>query len=165
MSSTTSIFNFDHGQKKMHKAIGVEESYIDDLDHQIAGAIKNYLFDEDGNTNADLCPSKLVEAALHEFSYSQLVILAGRHLQDKLDLFEKKLEMISKMGADQMIKKIALDGDDIPEEIREFLIKLADQGKGDTERTAIKGEDLPQEVKDFLDKIVRKQIEDEDNDD
>ena len=163
--STTSIFNFDHGQKKMHKAIGVEQSYIDDLDHQIAGAIKNYLFDEDGNSNPDLCPSKLIEAALHEFSYSQLVILAGRHLQDKLDQFERKLEMISKMGADKMIKKIALDGDDIPEEIREFLIKLADQGKGDTERTAIKGEDLPQEVKNFLDNIVRKQMEDEGDDD
>jgi hypothetical protein len=162
--STTSIFSFDHGQKKMHKAIGVEESYIDDLDHQIAGAMKNYLFDEDGNSNPDLCPSKLVEAALHEFSYSQLVILAGRHLQDKLDQFERKLEMISKMGADQMIKKIALDGDDIPEEIREFLIKLADQGKGSTEGTAVRGEDLPQEVKDFLDKIVRRQMEEGDDD-
>jgi hypothetical protein len=161
--STTSIFSFDHGQKKMHNAIGVEESYIDDLDHQIAGAIKNYLFDEDGNSNPDLCPSKLVEAALHEFSYSQLVILAGRHLQDKLDQFERKLEMISKMGADQMIKKIALDGDDIPEEIREFLIKLADQGKGSTEGTAVRGEDLPQEVKDFLDKIVRRQMEEGDD--
>jgi len=164
MSSTTSIFSFDHGQKKMHKAIGVEESYIDDLDHQIAGAIKNYLFDEDGNSNPDLCPSKLVEVSLHEFSYSQLVILAGRHLQDKLDQFERKLEMISKMGADQMIKKIALDGDDIPEEIREFLIKLADQGKGSTEGTAVRGEDLPQEVKDFLDKIVRRQMEEGDDD-
>lgn len=164
MSSTTSIFSFDHGQKKMHKAIGVEESYITDLDHQIAATMKDYLFDEDGNSNPDLCPSKLIEAALHEFSYSQLVILAGRHLQNKLDEFERKLEMISKMGADQMIKKIALDGDDIPEEIREFLIKLADQGQGDTERTAIKGEDLPKEVKDFLDKIVRRQMEEGDDD-
>jgi hypothetical protein len=162
--STTSIFSFDHGQKKMHKAIGVEESYISDLDHQIAATMKDYLFDENGNSNPDLCPSKLVEAALHEFSYSQLVILAGRHLQHKLDEFERKLEMISKMGADQMIKKIALDGDDIPEEIREFLIKLADQGKGDTERTAVRGEDLPQEVKDFLDKIVRRKMEEGDDD-
>ena len=162
--STTSIFSFDHGQKKMHKAIGVEESYITDLDHQIAATMKDYLFDENGNSNPDLCPSKLVEAALHEFSYSQLVILAGRHLQNKLDEFERKLEMISKMGADQMIKKIALDGDDIPEDIREFLIKLADQGKGDTERTAINGDDLPKEVKDFLDSIVRRKMEEGDDD-
>jgi hypothetical protein len=162
--STTSIFSFDHGQKKMHKAIGVEESYIDDLDDQMAEAIKNYLFDKDGNTNEDLCQSKLIEVALHEFSYSQLVILAGRHLQDKLDRFERKLEMISKMGADKMIKKIALDGDDIPEDIREFLIKLADQGKGDTEKTPISGDDLPKEVKDFLDSIVRRKMEEGDDD-
>lgn len=162
--STTSIFSFDHGQKKMHKAIGVEESYIDDLDHQIAATMKNYLFDEGGNTNADLCPSKLIEAALHEFSYSQLVILAGRYLQDRLDGFERKLEMISKMGADKMIKKIALDGDDIPEDIKKFLIKLADQGQGDREGTAISGDDLPPHIKDFLDNIVRKQMEEGDDD-
>lgn len=162
--STTSIFSFDHGQKKMHKAIGVEESYITDLDHQIAATMKDYLFDEDGNSNPDLCPSKLVEAALHEFSYSQLVILAGRYLQDKLDGFERKLEMISKMGADKMIKKIALDGDDIPEDIKKFLIKLADQGQGDREGTAISGDDLPPHIKDFLDNIVRKQMEEGDDD-
>jgi hypothetical protein len=162
--STTNIFSFDHGQKKMHNAIGVEESYITDLDEQITGAMKDYLFDEDGDTNPDLCPSKLIEVALHEFSYSQLVILAGRYLQDKLDQFQKKIEMISKMGADQMIKKIALDGDDIPEDVREFLIKLADQGQEDTEITAINGNDLPKEVKDFLDKIVRRQIEEGDDD-
>jgi hypothetical protein len=165
MSSTTiSIFSFDHGQKKMSKAIGVEESYIDDLDHQIAGTIKNYLFDENGNSNPDLCPSKLVEAALHEFSYSQLVILAGRHLQNKLDDFERKLEMISKMGVDKMIKKIALDADDVPEHIREFLMKLAQDGKGDSKGTAINGDDLPQEIKDFLDNIVRRQMEEGDDD-
>lgn len=163
--STTTILNFDHGQKKMHDAIGVEKSYIDDLDHQIAGAMKNYLFDKDGNTNKDLCPSMLVEVALHEFSYSQLVILAGRHLQDKLDGFERKLEMISKMGSDKMIKKIALDGDDIPEDIKEFLIKLADKGQGNREGTAIDGDDLPPHIKDFLDSIVRKQMEDEGDDD
>lgn len=163
--STTSIFSFDHGQKKMHKAIGVEESYIDDLDHQIAGAMKNYLFDEDGNSNPDLCPSKLVEVSLHEFSYSQLVILAGRYLQDKLDSFERKLEMISKMGADKMIKKIALDEDDVPEHIKEFLIKLAQNGQGDTEGTAVDGNDLPPEIKDFLDNIIRKRMEDEGDDD
>ena len=162
--STTSIFNFDHGQKKMHKAIGVEESYITDLDHQIAATMKDYLFDKDGNTNADLCPSKLIEAALHEFSYSQLVILAGRYLQDKLDGFERKLEMISKMGADKMIKKIALDGDDIPEDIKKFLIKLADQGQGDREGTAISGEDLPPHIKDFLDTIIRRKMEEGDDD-
>ena len=41
-----SIFTFDHGQKKLNKAIGVEESYMDDLQEQIANLLKNHLFDE-----------------------------------------------------------------------------------------------------------------------
>lgn len=159
MSTTTSIFSFDHGQKKMNKAIGVEQSYISDLDEQISEAIKNYLFDKDGNSNPDLCPSKLVEVALHEFSYNQLVILAGRYLQDKLDSFERKLEQMAKMA-----NKISLNEEDIPENIREFFNSLAQQGQGDEERTAINGDDFPQEVKDFLDSIVRKQLGESDED-
>ena len=164
MSSTTSIFNFDHGQKKMNKAIGVEESYIDDLDEQVSEALKNYLFDENRNVKDNLCPSMLVELALHEFSYNQLVILAGRYLQERLDGFADKLEKIAKMTAEKMVKRVALDADDIPEHIREFLINLAQNGQGDSERTAVDGNDLPQDIKDFLDNIVRKQMEDEDND-
>ena len=165
MSSTTTIFNFDHDQKKMHKAIGVEEVYMDDLHNQISDLLKNYLFDEDRNIKDDLCPSMLVELALHEFSYSQLVLIAGMYLQERLDGFGKKLEKIAKMGVDKVVKKIALDADDMPDNIRNFLLKLAEKGKGDSEGTAVDGDDLPQEIKDFLDNIVRKQMEDEDNDD
>lgn len=165
MSTTTSIFNFDHDQKKMYKAIGVEQSYIDDLDEQVAEALKNYLFDENRNVKDDLCPSMLVEVALHEFSYNQLVILAGRYLQERLDGFERKLEELAKKTAEKAVKRIALDADDVPEHIREFLMKLAQSGKGDSERTALDGSDLPPEIKDFLDNIVRKQMEDEDNED
>lgn len=164
-NQTTTIFNFDHDQKKMHKAIGVEEVYMDDLHNQISDLLKNYLFDEDRNIKDDLCPSMLVELALHEFSYSQLVLIAGMYLQDRLDGFGKKLEKIAKMGVDKVVKKIALDADDIPDDIRNFLLKLAEKGKGDSEGTAVDGDDLPQEIKDFLDNIVRKQMEDEDNDD
>ena len=164
MSSTTTIFNFDHDQKKMHKAIGVEEVYMDDLHNQISDLLKNYLFDEDRNIKDDLCPSMLVELALHEFSYSQLVLIAGMYLQERLDGFGKKLEKIAKMGVDKVVKKIALDADDMPDNIRNFLLKLAEKGKGDSEGTAVDGDDLPQEIKDFLDNIVRKQMEDEDND-
>ena len=63
-----------------------------------------------------------------------------------------------------MIKKIALDGDNIPEDIREFLIKLADQGQGDREGTAINGDDLPPHIKDFLDTIIRRKMEEGDDD-
>ena len=164
-NQTTTIFNFDHDQKKMHKAIGVEEVYMDDLHNQISDLLKNYLFDEDRNIKDDLCPSMLVELALHEFSYSQLVLIAGMYLQERLDGFGKKLEKIAKMGVDKVVKKIALDADDMPDNIRNFLLKLAETGQGDSEGTAVDGDDLPQEIKDFLDNIVRKQMEDEDNDD
>ena len=139
MSSTTTIFNFDHDQKKMHKAIGVEEVYMDDLQNQIADLLKDYLFDEDRNIKDDLCPSMLVELALHEFSYSQLVLIAGMYLQERLDGFGKKLEKIAKMGVEKVVKKIALDADDMPDNIRNFLLKLAEKGKGDSEGTAVDG--------------------------
>lgn len=156
-NQTTTIFNFDHDQKKMHKAIGVEEAYIDDLQNQIADSLKDYLFDEDENLKEDLCPSMLVELALHEFSYNQLVLIAGLYLKDKLDVITEKLEKlekISKMGAEKVVKKIALDADDLPEHIREFLMKLAQSGKGDSKSSAIDGDDLPQEIKDFLDGLA-----------
>jgi hypothetical protein len=158
MSSTTSIFSFDHGQKKMNKAIGVEEVYMDDLHEQIADLLKNYLFDEDRNIKDDLSPSMLVELALHEFSYNQLVVIAGMYLQQRLDGFTKMMEEKLK-GA---VKKIALDADDVPEEIRNILIDLAEQAQGD--RNVINGDDLPQEVKDFLDSIADKQDGDGDDD-
>jgi hypothetical protein len=158
MSSTTSIFSFDHGQKKMNKAIGVEEVYMDDLQEQIADLLKNYLFDEERNIKDDLSPSMLVELALHEFSYNQLVVIAGMYLQQRLDGFTKMMEEKLK-GA---VKKIALDADDVPEEIRNILIDLAEQAQGD--RNVINGDDLPQEVKDFLDSIANRPDGDGDDD-
>lgn len=155
-NQTTTIFNFDHDQKKMHKAIGVEESYMDDLHNQISDLLKDYLFDEDRNIKDDLCPSMLVELALHEFSYNQLVVIAGMYLQQRLDGFAEKLDKIAKMGVDKVVKKIALDADDVPEHIREFLMKLAQDGKGDSKGTAVNGDDLPQEIKDFLDDLARR---------
>lgn len=150
-STTTSIFNFDHGQKKLHKAIGVEEAYMDDLQQQISDLLKNYLFDEDRNIKDDLSPSMLVEEALHEFSYNQLVVIAGLYLQERLDGFAKMMEQ--KMRG--VVKKIALDADDIPDDIRDFLINLAKEGNGDSKGTAVNGDDLPQHIKDFLDRIAR----------
>jgi hypothetical protein len=157
-STTTSIFTFDHGQKKMNKAIGVEEVYMDDLQEQIADLLKNYLFDEDRNIKDDLSPSMLIELALHEFSYNQLVVIAGMYLQQRLDGFTKMMEEKLK----GVVKKISLDADDVPEDIRDLLIDLAEQAQGD--RNVINGDDLPQEVKDFLDSIARNS-EDADDDD
>jgi len=61
---------------------------------------------------------------------------------------EKKLKGV--------VKKIALDADDMPEEIRDFLLKLAQDGHGDSKGSAINGDDLPQHIKDFLDNIARR---------
>ena len=91
-TTTTSIFSFDHGQKKMSRAIGVTEEFLSDLAEQIRDVIKDTLFDEDRNIKDDISPSMLVEAALHNFSYSQLVIMSSFFLQDKLDGFTEMME-------------------------------------------------------------------------
>ena len=162
-STTTSIFVFDHGQKKLNKAIGVEEAYLDDLQEKIADVLKNYLFDEDKNMREDASPSQLVEACLHEFSYNQLVIMASFFMQNKLDEFARKMESgLKKMKA--TVKKIALDADDLPPHIRQMLEDLAKDGKGNSRDSAVDGDSLPEELKDFLDGLARN-AEDADEED
>jgi hypothetical protein len=165
MSTTTSIFVFDHGQKKLNKAIGVEESYLDDLQEKIGDVLKNYLFDEDKNMREDASPSQLVEACLHEFSYNQLVIMASFFMQDKLDEFARKMESgLKKMKA--TVKKIALDAHGLPPHIRQMLEDLARDGKGNSRESAVDGHSLPQELKDFLDGLAKdSQDADEEDDD
>jgi hypothetical protein len=155
MSSTTSIFSFDHGQKKIYHAIGVSEEFVDDTHEQIAKVLKDHIFDENKDVRDDRCPSQLVEAALQEFSYSQLVLMAGLYLQDKLDSFAENFEKKLK----SVVKKIALDMDDVPDNIREHFMKMAEEGKTGG---LIDGDNLPQDVKDFLDGLARKSQSDED---
>ena len=145
-----SIFTFDHGQRKLNKAIGVEESYMDELQEQIANMLKNHLFDENKDIKDDVSPSQLVEACLTEFSYSQLVIIASFYLQSKLDGFAEKLE--KKLdGLKDGIRKIALDAEDLPPNIREFLVNMKE---GNSPDDAIDGRTLPPDVKEFLDKLI-----------
>ena len=139
MSTTTSIFNFDHGQKEMVKAIGVTEEFLDDLHTQVTETLKDYLFDDHRNMREGLSPSMLVEQALHNFSYNQLVVMSGFFLQHKLEGFTN---MMSKK-----LKSLALDSDSIPDNIKNMLIDLAKEANGN----GINIDDLPQEVKDFLD--------------
>lgn len=158
-STTTSIFTFDHGQKKLNKAIGVEESYLEDLATQMSNLLKDYIFDKNGNIKDDLSPSMLTEMCLHEFSYSQLVIIAGFYMQNKLDGFAKHME--DKVGdLKKTVKRIALDSDDIPDEIKDFLINLVENGQGNSETNSINGEDLPKEVRDFLDNLAKESDDD-----
>jgi hypothetical protein len=146
-----SIFTFDHGQKKLNKAIGIEESYMDDLHMQIANLLRNHMFDENHDIKEDFSPSMLVEGALNEFSYSQLVIIASFYLKNRLDDFttmmEKKISDV-KDG----IRKIALDADDLPPNIREFLVNME---SGNSPDDAIDSRSLPPEVKEFLDNLIK----------
>lgn len=145
-----SIFTFDHGQRKLNKAIGVQESYMDDLHVQITNLLKNHLFDENKNLKDDISPSMLVEACLTEFSYSQLVIIASFFLQSKLDAFAESIEKKVK-NLEKGVRKIALDAEDLPKNIREFLENTS---KGNSLDDAIDANSLPPEIKKFLDDII-----------
>jgi hypothetical protein len=146
-----SIFTFDHGQRNLNKAIGVQSSYMDDLQEQIANLLKNHIFDENKELKQDLSPSMLVEASLTEFSYSQLVIIASFFLQDKLDGFAKSLEKKID-GLKDDIRKISLDADDLPPNVREFLTNME---SGNSINDAIDSRTLPPEIKDFLDGLIK----------
>ena len=153
-----SIFTFDHGQKKLNKAIGIQESYMDELQEQVSNLLRNHLFDENKNLKQDLSPSMLVEAALNEFSYSQLVIISSFYLQDKLEGFAKILEKKVDGLKDDLkdgVRKIALDADDLPPNIREFLTNM-ESGKNIDD--AIDSRSLPPDVKKFLDGIIMKKF-------
>lgn len=156
MSTTkTSIFTFDHGQKKLNKAIGVEQSYMDELHEQIKETLKDFLFDENKDMRDDISPSSLVEICANEFSYSQLVIMSSFYLNDKLDGLMNKLENFSKK-----MKTIELEADSLPPHIKEMLDNLT--GGGDT---PIDGDTLPQGLKDFLNKLGEDQIDGDGDDD
>lgn len=156
MNATKSggIFTFNHDYKKLNKAIGVEPEYLDELGTQVTAIIKDFIFDDDeGSLREDVSQSELVEACATEFSYSQLVILASFYLQDKIDGFgkhvEKKLKTLS-----ASVKSIALDADDLPENIREMLENLSENNE---KGAAINGNTLPPELKDFLQRLAKEQ--------
>lgn len=162
MSTTTKsggIFTFDHGQKKLNKSIGVEEGYLEDLGTQVTKILKDFLFDENNDIRDDISPSALVEVCANEFSYSQLVVLSSFYLQDKVNGFAKKLE--GKLdGMRDSIRSIRLDADDIPPHIKEILDGLTE---GKTRETAVDGDTLPQELKDFIQRMAEQQENDGDD--
>jgi hypothetical protein len=105
------IFTFDHGQKKMHKALGVTEQYMEDLHDKCSDTLKDFVFDENKEPRDDMSPSQLVELCLTQFSYSELVLLASFFLKDQLDSILN-----------------AMNGD-LPDELIEMLNKLTDEQK------------------------------------
>jgi hypothetical protein len=130
---STNIFTFDHGQRKLHKAIGVQEEYLDDLSVKSRDLIVGCVFTEDRKLKEDYSPSQLVEACLSEFSYSQLVILASMHLQDKVSEAMYKLEK-SIEKASINVKTVGINGDELPQEIKDFIDKMIrQQEEGDND--------------------------------
>jgi hypothetical protein len=157
MSTTTKsggIFTFDHDYKKLSKAIGVEEGYLDDLGTQVADLLKGVIFDDDHKELRDSgAQSKLVEICANEFSYSQLVVLASFYLQDKIEGFSKHLDKrVEKMKAS--VKSISLDSDDLPDDIKEMLENLSKENEGGA---AIDGNNIPPALKDFLTRMAEEQ--------
>ncbi len=162
MSTQTSggIFTFDHGQKKLNNAIGVSPEYLDELGTQTSNLLKDFLFDENKEISDDISPSALVELTANEFSYSQLVILTSFYLQDKIDGFSKSLSSkLDRMKSS--VKAIRLNGEDLPDNIKEMLENLAE---GRSEGDPIDGDSLPPELDNFLKELARRQQE-EDGDD
>ena len=156
MNTTKSggIFTFDHGQKTLSKAIGVEQVYLEDLGNQMADILKDFIFDENNTPREDLSPSGLVEICATEFSYSQLVILTSFYLQDKIDGFAKSLEKKVK-NMKSSVRALSINADDVPPHIKEILDTLSGDGG------PINGDSLPPELKDFLKRLSEEQEEDE----
>ena len=157
MNSTTKtggIFTFDHDYKKLHKAIGVEEGYLDDLGTQVSDLLRGVIFDDDHKDLRDSgSQSQLVEICANEFSYSQLVVLASFYLQDKIEGFAKHLDKrVNKMKAS--IRSIALDSDDLPDDIKEMLENLSKENESGA---AIDGDTIPPALKDFLTRMAEEQ--------
>jgi hypothetical protein len=152
-TKTGGIFTFDHDYKKLNKAIGVEEGYLDDLGNQVSAILKDVIFDDDNNIRDDGSQSRLVEICANEFSYSQLVILSSFYLQDKIEGFAKTLsKKVKNMGPS--VRAINLDAEDLPDNIKEMLNNLTE---GRKKGEPIDGDSLPPELNDFLKKLAEEQ--------
>jgi hypothetical protein len=119
---STTIFTFDHGQKKMNKAIGVEESYLDELATQCKDTIAKVVFDENQKIRDEISPSQFVEIVANEFSYSQIVVMASYFLESNLDSIMEQMEQLN-----SKVKAMVLNGDDMPQELKDLLDKLTSE--------------------------------------
>jgi hypothetical protein len=143
------IFTFDHKEQKIGKALGINESYLEELNDKTKDIIWNLKVDTVNEKILDCQTSKLVEAALNEYSYSQLVILAGFYLRSRIEEMEenamrKYAELKLGGGTDELLDKIKSMGHNV---------------------STIDGEDLPKEIKDLLDEFIRRRIEEDGDED
>lgn len=123
---STTIFTFDHGQKKLHNAIGVKEEYLDELGKQVSNLIRGLKCDEEKEELNDVAPSEIVQSLAENLSYSQLVLLSSFYIRDKIEEMET-------MAAKKFIKQsiLSVDSDDIPQELKDILDKLRNRKTDD----------------------------------
>lgn len=119
---STSIFTFDHGQKSLHKAIGVNKEFLEELARTLAQISKIVVDSTDEDDDGTGSPSRVIELVMQELSYSQLVLAAGFYVVAKLkemenDLMRKHLSATIFSG----------DGlpDDMPDELKDILKDIA----------------------------------------
>ena len=114
----TSIFKFDHGQKKLTKAVGISPEYLNDLQETVKKILfKTHERYADENIDDDCkgwSPSELVESALAEFSYSQLVLLSSFYLGDKVEQIQRKA----------MSKFMSSEHGDMPQGLKDIIDKI-----------------------------------------
>jgi hypothetical protein len=137
---STAIFKFDHGQKKLHKAIGVREEYLDDLGSKLSQIIRSLKCDEVKKEILDVSPSEIVEVLLNEMSYSQLVLISSFYILEKIEEMEE--------AAERKFEELTLSSDDIPQDIKDIIDEL--DGK------PFSMDDVPEEFRDKLSKFIKK---------
>lgn len=121
---STSIFTFDHTKPTLSEAVGVNKSFIDDLEEEIKVVVMGLKTDQVNEEMKDCTQSQLVEAVLHEFSYSQLVLLSSFYIRGVIDAVEKKA--MKQYAASKM-----QDMDGLPKELRDLLDRLSNSMNDD----------------------------------
>lgn len=144
---STSIFTFDHGQKKLHNAIGIKEEYLEELAYKLTEIVKSLKLNMETKEVIDCSPSQIVQLIAEELSYSQLVLVTSFYIREKIEEIEEK----SMKSA--VVKKVIKDG--MPAELLAALESF--------EGTSMSAEDLPPEIRNellkFIEKLERKKGE------
>jgi len=117
---STSIFTFDHTKPTLAEAVGVNKSFIDDLEEEIKVVMLDLNTDQDKKEMKECTQSQLVEAVLHEFSYSQLVLLSSFYIRSVVDKIEKK-------AISEYVKSKMTDMDGLPKELKDLLDRLSNE--------------------------------------
>lgn len=137
---STSIFTFDHGQKKLHNAIGIKEEYLEELASKLTEIVKSLKLNMETKEVIDCSPSQIVQLIAEELSYSQLVLVTSFYIREKIEEIEEKTMKSA------VVKKILKD--DMPVELLTALESL--------EGTSMSAEDLPPEIRNELLKFIEK---------